>query len=302
MITAAHIKEYINFLHLKKYSAPATDDLKARWSALRDDEIPQQLRGLYLHWGIDDATARNYEQSFLQFQQGNNSATPQQPNYNNYQAPPTYTPPAPQQQQYNTAPIPEPGKGKSRTGLYVGIIAVLLVACGFMFYKMSEAPKDDAPATTRNGNNTTASQPEKKEVPQTAVAPETTQAAPAVSSVSAEEKAEIRMNVVRSLIDAEESRDIRRILNCFAPNMQQYWDVSNPSRAELERRYNNTWKISSNNNNIDVNIVRVSDNVYDMYSVYEYYSHKDGLDKSVNTHVRYVFDNNNKIVKTFGVK
>lgn len=39
-----------------------------------------------------------------------------------------------------------------------------------------------------------------------------------------------------------------------------------------------------------------------MRATYSFYSNKDGITKSIPAHVRYVFDDNGKIISTYGVK
>lgn len=64
MIDQHNIAAYIQFLHQKKHNEPAADALVAQWTSLSDFEIIAQLQALYMHWGIDDATARLYERMF----------------------------------------------------------------------------------------------------------------------------------------------------------------------------------------------------------------------------------------------
>jgi hypothetical protein len=293
MVTSGNVKEYINFLHLKKYSAPATEDLKNRWAALPSHEIPLQLKGLYLHWGIDEITAQQYEKSFLDFYNAQKL----------YETPRPLNAPtfgsgtlAPQQEIYAV-------KNQSRnkkSGVVIGIVVGLILIAAFVGYRL--LTKEDANVQPTGNIAQEPSTGATHQQLQTAAEP-AVQATPAPApKISPEEQIRIRKNVVRNLLQAEEARDMRGILSCFSPNIQQYWDAKNPTRAELERKYANTWRISSGNVNHDVTIVQVNDNTFDMYGRYEFYSHKDGLDKSINTHVRYVFDNNNKIIRTYGVK
>ncbi|KAA5533516.1 hypothetical protein F0919_13325 [Taibaiella lutea] len=66
MISGQNIRQYINFLHEKRYNAPADEELLDRWNSLNDFEIIQQLQGLYNFWGIDNITAAMYERLFIQ--------------------------------------------------------------------------------------------------------------------------------------------------------------------------------------------------------------------------------------------
>ena len=280
MINSTNIKGYINFLHLKKYNAPATEELQSRWAMLSDGEVQAQLQGLYQHWGIDAVLGRNYEQEFCLVQPAAQVIPVSQPL-------PVQQEPA-QPVAYNYT---EPKPKSSKSVLYVAVILVLALVCAFLFYKMNKkdgAVAEQQPAATRTTNQAS--------VPQTATAP----AKPAVLEETEED--EVNMGVVRNLLQAEEAKDMGAILNCFSPDMQQYWDISYPSQEELTRRYNSVWDKSADGKHLNVRLKKTAEDTYDMSGDYEFFSIKDQVTKTVKAHVRYVFDKNNKIVKTYNVK
>jgi hypothetical protein len=281
MINSTNIKGYINFLHLKKYNAPATEELLSRWAMLSDREVQAQLQGLYQHWGIDAVLGRNYEQEFNQAQ----TAAQVRP----VSQPPSSLPQEPVQPVAYNYTEPKP-KG-SKSTLYVAVILVLALVCAFLFYKMNK--KEDTSAEQQPAAARTT---EQVSVPQTATAP----AKPVVLEETEED--EVNMGVVRNLMQAEEAKDIGAILNCFSPDMQQYWDISYPSQEELTRRYNSVWEKSADGKHLNARLKKSGEDTYDMFADYEFFSIKDQVTKTVKAHVRYVFDKNNKIVKTYNVK
>ncbi len=283
MINSTNVRGYINFLHFKKYSAPATEELQRRWAILSDAEIASQLQGLYQHWGIDTATGLMYEQEFYQAV-APLSSIPQQP------APQ----PVPQPQQTPLPPAYDyttPQQPKSnKTVVYVGIIVLLALAGAFAFYTTNKKP-DNTVTTQKPDTAQAAPAP----VKQTATEPE--------EPVLAEnETDEVNKGVIRNLLQAEESKDIGAILDNFSPDMQQYWDINYPSQEELTRRYTSVWDKSADGKHQHVRIKKTADNTYDMYADYEFFSIKDQVTKTVKAHVRYVFDKYNKIIKTYNVK
>ena len=293
MINQTNIKAYINFLHLKKYSAPATDDLKNRWATVPDNEIPAQLQGLYQHWGIDMATASVYEQSFL-------STMQQQPPVMPYQQPQAYQQPQQQYQQpYNTPP---PAQKSSKTPLIIGVAVVVLALAGFGVYKMINKDNGDSPASTTQ-DSTAVAAPEVKPVEQSAVAPsEVVPETPTVTSGDMNENDDANVATIENLLHAEESRNLSRILGNFSTDVQQYWDISYPTQSELTNRYSDVWRKSENGKHHNVRISKVSDNTYDMLADYQFFSVREGVTKAVKVQVRYVLDGDNKIIKTYGVK
>lgn len=296
MINPINVKEYINFLHLKKYSAPASEELKARWAAVPDYDLSNQIQGLYQHWGIDPATASLYEQLFLQTQSGGNPP-PQQPSYQQ----PSYQPP-PVQQQPPAQPY-HPPQGKSNKMPVIILSALLLLgAAGFAYYWLNH--KNEEPAVAAGAPVTTTTQPV-EQPKQNALDPipaEPTKADESDYSGDVSPDDEANMETIQSLINAEESRNMSAILNSFSSDMEQYWDISYPTQEELVKRYNSVWTKSGNGKHTNIRLEKEADHTYDLYANYEFYSVKDHISKAVAVHVRYVFDDNNKIIKTFGVK
>lgn len=307
MINSSNIRSYINFLHLKKYSAPATEDLKNRWAAVPDPELPSQLQGLYQHWGIDAATAGVYEQQFLQQNTHPNPAPYPGPSYNQPQS--SYPQqPYPQQTPVSSyTPPPASASGKSKAPLIIGALVLVAIAGGAAFFLAGNRNEDRTPDTVSTTDTTkpAAAAP----VAQSATAPEP-KTRVGVNTIYNEEDGTTtdsetdgeRAAMIRNLISAEEDRNMSGILDAFATDMEQYWDIRFPTQAELVKRYNAVWGKSSDGKHNHIRIDKVSDNTYDLYADYEFYSNKDHISKAVNVHVRYVFDEDNKILKTYGVK
>lgn len=272
MINSTNIKGYINFLHLRKYNAPATEELQSRWAMLSDQEISAQLQGLYQHWGIDVPSGRNYEREFYQAQLPPVvSATPADNPLYDYTAPKTKS---------------------NKSTIYVVVILLLVLAGAYLFYTLNKKeavqPVAEAPAKSRPAKQSN--------VPQTATEP----AKPVVLEET--EQDEMNKGVINTLLQAEETKDMNAILNCFSPDMQQYWDINYPSEEELTRRYHSVWEKSAEGRHLNVRLKKTAENTYDMAADYEFFSIKDQVTKTVKAHVRYVFDNNNKIIKTYNVK
>jgi hypothetical protein len=55
MINKSNIKDYVIWVHYKKYQAAIEVDKAAKWQALSNEEIQVQLNHLYTRWGIDIA-------------------------------------------------------------------------------------------------------------------------------------------------------------------------------------------------------------------------------------------------------
>lgn len=104
---------------------------------------------------------------------------------------------------------------------------------------------------------------------------------------------------IRSFIKAEEERDFDRIYQHFSPNFRRYWDITNPDYSSLKKRYEYIWSISSNGTNNIESIRKVTNSVYELHTNYSYYSSKKGRTINTYSEVRFVFDENGKIVETY---
>ncbi len=291
MINRNNIVEYIKFLYQKKYNQVAPQDLLDSWSDLNDNETAIHLNGLYSSWNLDSITCKKYEVEFLS-QSAQTPRTPiipkiEQNNYAGQQS--TQQEP----QRSHAVPPPPTQKPKSSGGkgvLYTLLTVAILGAVGYYVWslnnKSTDAPPDVVATNTAN---------EKVETPTAAVAvvepkePEQTEA----------DKKNAR--VIHDLLNAEGTRNFEAIYSAFDPNMERYWDINFPTYDEIKARYERTWEITENNEHQNVRVNKVADNTYDVMSTYSYYSLKDEKQKRVDSKVRFVFSDNNKIIKTYGL-
>jgi hypothetical protein len=104
---------------------------------------------------------------------------------------------------------------------------------------------------------------------------------------------------IKAFVNLEESRNFEAIYQAFDPNMRRYWDLKNPTKDELQKRYEHSWTITTQSKNEVEKIVKVDAFTYDLYANYTFTNTK-GETKSLKTVVRYEFDSFGKIVETYG--
>jgi|GEM_PF-1367110 len=106
--------------------------------------------------------------------------------------------------------------------------------------------------------------------------------------------------VIRDLISAEDERDFDLIYSFYSSNLRRYWDVNYPTKDELRERYYHSWKTLQSSRNEIVRIDLVDLQTYDLHTTFKYVTKNDDY-RSVNSIVRFVFDDNGKIVECYGL-
>jgi len=106
---------------------------------------------------------------------------------------------------------------------------------------------------------------------------------------------------IRNFILAEDSRDFDKIYSYYSPKLKRYWQTKNPTYSKLKKQYINAWKSTSYSKNDIDRIVRINSNTYDLYTRYEFYRIKLGKTFTVNSRIRFIFDNKAKISEVYKV-
>jgi ABC-type molybdate transport system substrate-binding protein len=109
-----------------------------------------------------------------------------------------------------------------------------------------------------------------------------------------------RQNIqnIHDLLAAEESQNFDAIYSYFSPSMEQYWDISYPTREELETRYNDTWQKSSDAKHYNTEIEKINEKMYVLKGTFQYFSFKKQQTKTLPIRTFFQFDENGKIVIT----
>lgn len=107
---------------------------------------------------------------------------------------------------------------------------------------------------------------------------------------------------IRSFIIAEENRDFNLIYSFFSPKISRYYDIDNPNYSKLKNRYEYLWNITRNSRNTILDIKKINEFTYDLETEFEYYNIKKKMVITVHSYVRFLFDNNGKIIETYEIK
>jgi hypothetical protein len=109
-------------------------------------------------------------------------------------------------------------------------------------------------------------------------------------------------DTIKELLIAEENRDIDKILTYYSDSIVNYWSIINPSKQVIRNQYKKSWKITSSTKNHIQDIKKITDNIYDLYTEFEYYNKKKKKRLSVNSRIRFVFDKSGKLYKVYGLE
>lgn len=107
-------------------------------------------------------------------------------------------------------------------------------------------------------------------------------------------------DIIRSFVSAEDNGNLDEIFSFFSPNLYRYWSIYNPSYAQLANEYGRALSIPDRRNSIG-NIERISDREYILHTTFSYYSEIENQRVSKNSRVKFVFDDNGKILETYGL-
>ncbi len=106
---------------------------------------------------------------------------------------------------------------------------------------------------------------------------------------------------IRFFIDAEDSRDLDLILQFYSTNLIRYWHLDYPSTDQLKKMYRASWKKSSYSSNNILKINSIDYYTYDMYNEFTRTSRKTGKTVTINSQVRFKFDENARVVEVYGI-
>ena len=106
---------------------------------------------------------------------------------------------------------------------------------------------------------------------------------------------------IRMFINTEDERDFDEVYSYYSTNLKRYWSMKNPSYSKLKVQYEGAWNSTSHSKNHIDKIVRIDANTYDLYTRFKYFRIKNGITKTTDSQLRFVFDNNGKISELYKI-
>ncbi|WMI64103.1 trypsin-like peptidase domain-containing protein [Aestuariibaculum sp. YM273] len=122
------------------------------------------------------------------------------------------------------------------------------------------------------------------------------------SNINQAKPSEYYENKIRGLLNAEDQRDFNTVISFYdLNNIKRYWDNSNPSYDELSQAYYKAWKATEQSSNSIISINKEWERIYDVNLDYTFYHKRSEEWKTVNSTVRFVFGQNEKIIEVYGI-
>jgi hypothetical protein len=108
---------------------------------------------------------------------------------------------------------------------------------------------------------------------------------------------------IKELLKAEDRRDFSSAIKYYdLKNISRYWDNSNPSYDDMSKAYYKSWKTTSNSTNTIISINKEWDRIFDVNLDYKFYHNRRNEWRTVNSTVRFIFGQNDKIIEVYGLK
>lgn len=109
-------------------------------------------------------------------------------------------------------------------------------------------------------------------------------------------------NQIKALLKAEDERDFSSVVKFYdLDNIKRYWDNSNPSYDDLSKAYYKSWSATSNSSNSVNRIDKEWERIFDVNLDFKFYHKRKEEWKTVNSTVRFVFGQNDKIIEVYGI-
>lgn len=107
---------------------------------------------------------------------------------------------------------------------------------------------------------------------------------------------------IRSLLEAEDQRDFNQVIKYYdLKKMKRYWDHQSPSYDDLSKAYFRSWNLTSSSSNKINTITKEWERIFVVNLDFTFYNTKKQEWKTVNSKVRFVFGENDKIIEVYGI-
>jgi S1-C subfamily serine protease len=106
---------------------------------------------------------------------------------------------------------------------------------------------------------------------------------------------------IRQFLKAEDERDFSKIYSYYADTLRRYWNINNPSLQDLKNQYEIAWKATSSSKNTILQISKLSQDIYEVKLIFDYFHIKKRKQMSVQSTIKIYFNKNGKVVEVFGI-
>jgi WD40 repeat protein len=107
---------------------------------------------------------------------------------------------------------------------------------------------------------------------------------------------------IKSFLKAEDSRDFEAIYHFYAPNLNRYWHLNQPTKEQLAAVYTKAWASTKDSRNTIQTIEAIDETQYKVTIDFTFLKKGESQWTSTNSVVFFTFDENGKITAVRGVE
>ncbi len=291
ILSRENVADYVRYISNAKGKSLNENKIR-KWEKLDDNELSKALEKLYVHLGISHADREKYlnvfrDKQHVQVESPNEKIVEAPVAPVNYQSNPVQ--PVPQTQQPIYVAPPQETKGRNTKWYILGGVALLL-GLGFLFKDKIVGTKSENTEQVSNDGHDVENYDGSNDYPEEV----TEEYSEPAQTWTADQQ-------IRNVVNAEDNRNFDLFWSYFSPNVRRYWDVRYPSYSKLKKMLELQWGKKSYSANFVQSIDYVSHNTYNLHTRFEYQMKKSGKQKSVYSTVRYVFDDDGKVLEVYGL-
>lgn len=108
------------------------------------------------------------------------------------------------------------------------------------------------------------------------------------------------VNTIQKFVEAEDRRDFDLIYSHFSDEMNRYYDIINPSYAEIRAQYDAVWKSTPRSRHEIESIDEINDYIYDLKSTI-FYSDMNNKQNREDINVRFIFNTSGEIIELYSL-
>lgn len=130
---------------------------------------------------------------------------------------------------------------------------------------------------------------------------------PKLTTRSKEEKSPTTDNstpqeeIIRDFIEAEDNRDLDKILTFYSDSPERYWNDLNPSAEQIIEEYKGAWRKYEYTRNVIIDIRRVDRYNFILVTDFLFSKSYDKPPENKRSKVKIIFNKDNKIIQIYGI-
>jgi Na+-transporting methylmalonyl-CoA/oxaloacetate decarboxylase gamma subunit len=107
-------------------------------------------------------------------------------------------------------------------------------------------------------------------------------------------------SIIEKYLKGQDNRNFEEFAQYYAPNIRRNWEMYNPTLSQIQGAIYHLWSVTSSSSQTINNIETVNDSTVKADVTNTYVTRKKNLTKQIEYDIYFVFDDNNKIVETYG--